>query len=78
MKILGLAVGQAAQTTVARLVLLLAILLDLALCGALAGTHTLQVSSLVEGHLTHGVLVGARVQMVVILLRINEEMVLIE
>lgn len=57
MKVLWLAICQAAKAAIARLVLLLAILLNLTLCGALTGTHALQVGSLPQCHSAHRVLV---------------------
>lgn len=58
-KILGLTVGQTAEAAIARLMLLFAVLLNLALGGALPCAHALKISALVKGHLAHGVFVGA-------------------
>lgn len=57
-KILGLAVGQTAEAAIARLMLLLAVLLNLPLGGALPCAHALKIGTLIESHLAHGVLVG--------------------
>lgn len=53
MQIFRLAIRQTAKTAIARLVLLLAVLLDLPLSGTLTSTHALQISTLTQCHGTH-------------------------